>query len=172
MSEFVGRTGSLRVYSYPEAKHSGPGGTFARNFATGPKTDFSFDNTGAVVSWNEIDAGPAAGEDVQITCLSTGIVLIQGVLTVGNSSGDPSEVTVQIGINGISILPFPQDERFTVPAGQLKAVPFLVETIAADTPVGTPTNINVVLTASSGTTLFLVADSSSVNVQEVSVATG
>jgi hypothetical protein len=168
MSEFVGRTGSNRVYSYPETRRSGdPLTAFARNFATGTKSSAAISGGGIQVPWNAIDVSPGTpSTDVPITPRSTGIVRISGVISVENSSGSPiavAIVSVQIN-NGIAlpfssvVAPLADDEAITIP--------FLVE---VSLPIGVTSNIEIFV---SGDNAHLLADGSAIEVQEVSVATG
>ena len=88
MSEFVGRTGSKRVYSYPETPRSGIGLVlFARNFATGPKTSQAI-GAGINVPWNAIDVSAqkftiaAGGTTVSIAGDQTGSYLNADTVTL------------------------------------------------------------------------------------------
>ena len=57
MTEFVGRAGALRVYSYPETpRRVNPLTAFARNFATGPKNETTIADVEVRIPWNAIDA--------------------------------------------------------------------------------------------------------------------
>jgi hypothetical protein len=163
MSEFVGRTGSRRVYSYPEAQRGSALSTFARNFATGPK---GAPAVAGQLEWNSIDVGSDPSSDVPITPRSTGIVVISGAVGLSNTSGAPIIVTVQVQVNGISI---GSTFQSTIPDGSFGSIPFLAETIPADTPVGVTTPIQVFV---SGAGAVTPVDSSAISVQEVSVATG
>jgi hypothetical protein len=170
MSEFVGRTGSLRVYSYPETRRVAATPTpFARNFATGPKNDASIAD-GIQITWNLIDSTGTSGTDVPITPQSTGVVLISGVVSAKNTSGGPvSGIVVVVQVNGVN-LPIPVFQGFAPlldvgDTGEV-SIPFLAET---NIPVGTTRNIQIFVTGAGGT---LIGESSSINVQEVAVATG
>jgi|WetSurMetagenome_2_1015567.scaffolds.fasta_scaffold38239_4 hypothetical protein len=88
MSEFVGRTGSNRVYSYPETPRSGIALTlFARNFATGPKASQAI-GAGINVPWNAIDVTAqkftiaAGGTTVSIAGDQTGSYLNADTVTL------------------------------------------------------------------------------------------
>ena len=165
MSEFVGRTGSRRVYSYPEAPRGGsPLSAFARNFATGPKGS---PPTGGQILWNSIDVGADPDEDVPITPRATGILLIRGVVGVSNTSGAPVLVTVTVQIDDADLVPL--SFQVTVPDGSFESIPFQVETTPTDTPVGETHNIQVFVAGDGATT---PVDSSSISVEEVAVATG
>lgn len=150
--------------TYPErAGGGGAASAFARNFATGPKGSPA---TGVQIQWNSIDVGPDPSGDIPITALSTGIMVISGVIGVSNTSGTLVLVTVAVQVEGVTVTPTFQ---VTVPDGSFEAIPFLVETTPADTPVGVSKLIEVLVTGDGATT---PVDSSSISIQEVSVATG
>jgi hypothetical protein len=176
MSEFVGRTGSLRVYSYPEPRRSsGESALFARNFALGVKN--AIDATdGVQIRWPTIDVPPSAPitpcdsngcVDVPITPLSTGIVLVSGAISITNSGDAPTTVTINVQVNGSSLL----NPTFiaTIADGTTEVIPILVETDPAETPVGVTTHIEVFVL---GDSMFVAADGCTLSLQEVSVATG
>ncbi len=168
MSEFVGRTGSNRVYSYPETGR-GSGGTapaFARNFASGPKTPQNATD-GVQISWNSIDVGPS-GPDVLITPLLTGVVLVSGAVVLINGSGSPSSATITVQVNGVDF-PIPALSGITVADGTKVVVPILAELSPTETPVGVATPIEIFVL---GDGIFIGADGSTLSLQEVSVATG
>lgn len=165
MSEYVGRTGGSRFHSYPETGRGGGAlSAFARNFATGPKTSPS---VGGQLEWNSIDVGTDPSTDIPITARSTGILIISGVIGISNTSGAPVLVTVAVQVDGGTI--GPTSFQATVPDGSFLAIPFLVETTPADTPVGELHNIQVLLSGDGANT---PTESSSISIQEVSVATG
>lgn len=90
MSEFVGRTGSKRVYSYPENARAAALGLFARNFATGPKVEFTISGS-ARIPWNAIDA---LGTSSSFTIAAGGVtVSIQGDATGLFTNGNRVIVT-------------------------------------------------------------------------------
>jgi hypothetical protein len=158
----IGRKYASHVY--PErAGGGGAASAFARNFATGPKGSPA---TGVQINWNSIDVGADPDEDVPITALSTGIIVISGAIGVSNISGTPVLVTVQVQVDDVSI---GSSFQVTVPDGSLESIPFLAETTPLDTPVGVLRNVQVLVTGAGATT---PVDSSAISVQEVSVATG
>ena len=170
MTEFVGRTGALRVYSYPETPRAvSPLAAFARNFATGPK-EITIGSGGIQIPWNSIDVPPPSGNvDVPITPRATGVVLISGVVTVQNSSGISADVVVTIQVNGVALPPATFFGIAPLPDGETVTIPFLAETSPTDTPVGVTSNIEIFVV---GLNVTLATDDSAVSVQEVSVATG
>jgi hypothetical protein len=94
-------------------------------------------------------------------------LIVSGVIGVSNTSGSPVLVTVTVQVDG-SDVPTPTFQA-TVPDGSFAAIPFLVETTPGITPVGATTPIQVLVTGDGATT---PVDSSSISIQEVSVATG
>jgi hypothetical protein len=168
MSEFVGRTGSNRLYSYPDTRRSGnPLTVFARNFATGPKNQQDISGGGVQILWNAIDVGTSSA-DVPITPRSTGIVLVSGVVSIQNQSGFaiPGGASVSVQVNNGAAL-IPSGAAAPLADQEIVTIPFLVEVTGLT--VGTTYNIEIFV---SGDTATLLAEASSVDVQEVSVATG
>ena len=166
MSEFVGRTGSNRIYSYPEPRRAGGDALpFARNFASGPKTP-QLATDGVQIQWNSIDVGPD-GPDVPITPLSTGVVLVSGAVTLTNSGATTSAI-IRVRVNGVDFL-VPDLVGITVASGTIVVVPILTELSPADTPVGVATPIQISVL---GDSIFVASEGSTLNLQEVSVATG
>lgn len=175
MSEFVGRTGSQRLYSYPEAPRGGSySALFARNFAYGPlfPTPVDIDTSpGTDVPWSVIESGALAGVIVPITPRSSGVVRISGVIVVKSSSESAESVSLQILGNGDILLGVPFLETQSIIANGFAAIPFASE--AYPLPVGVVVNIKIRLTASTGGgVLQLRPDSSTIDLQEVPVATG
>jgi hypothetical protein len=106
MTEFVGRTGAQRVYSYPENPRAAALGLFARNFATGPKV--STEISGAtLIPWNAIDTTAKA-----FSIAAGGVTVhIAGDVTALFNSGD-----------NVSILPL-VPATLPVVAGTIATVP-------------------------------------------------
>jgi hypothetical protein len=168
MTEFVGRTGSHRVYSYPETRRSSnPLTAFARNYATGSKTGIVIGAGGSNVTWNAVDAGvPPTTADIPITPIATGIVLVSGVVTIENTTGAPILATVTVHLDDVAVpVPF---AATTIPAGATVAIPFLAETEAIS-PLSETHRIQVFVDAEGAT---ILVDGAVANVQEVAVATG
>jgi len=165
MTEFVGRTGSHRNYSYPETNRGGsPLVAFARNYAVGSKsTDIG---AGIQVIWNSIDAGTDPDEDIPVTPRATGIILVSGILTVTNDSGGDVDVVINVQLDDVSV-PVPTMTT-TIPDGATVAIPFLAETEAIS-PLGDQHFIQIFV---SGADTELVSSGCVCNVQEVAVATG
>lgn len=106
---------------------------------------------------------------VPITPRVTGVVRVSGVVTVQNQSGSPvSEVQIGVQVNGGPLLT-PVSDIAPLLDGETITIPFLVETDPLDTPVGVTSNIQVLVDGSGATVL---ASGSSIDVQEVSAATG
>lgn len=163
MSEFVGRTGSNRIYSYPETGRSGGALSLARNYAAGIKGGtISVDP--ALINWNSIDVGPDPSTDVQITPLSTGEILVSGVVVFFNSTGAPIDATITVQLDSVAI-PVPVFLDAIQP-GATASVPFLVET-----EIISPLNeTHLIQISVTGVGLFV--EDCVVNVQEVPVSTG
>jgi len=176
MSEFVGRTGALRVYSYPENRLQGSSASFARNFASGPAGATDIPVAGILVPWSSPDAG-TPGTDVPITPRSTGLVLITGVITVKSTSGNQETVTLEVLVNGVP-LAVPFVENLTIEPGGVIAIPILTETNShingGPLPLGTTADVSIFLSASvdDPVVLQVSTESSTLELQEVPVATG
>jgi hypothetical protein len=167
MSEFVGRTGSNRVYSYPEPRRTGNANlSFARNFASGPKTP-QLATDGVQIRWNSIDVGASPSTDVLITPLSTGVVLVSGAVTLTNSGATTSAI-IRVQVNGVDFT-VPDLSGITVASGTTVVVPILTELSPTETPVGVQTPIQISVL---GDSIFVASEGSTLNLQEVSVATG
>jgi hypothetical protein len=185
MSEFVGRTGSKRVYSYPLPRFNGLVGPFARNSAAGPATDTPIATSGSVgvtggteIPWAVVAVPGVDVHDVPITPVSTGRVRVIGVVAVSNSANAPVNVLVQVEVNGVrSALPLKVEATVinhaadSIGIGGASAIPIEIE-IPTVLTLGVTANIRVVVTAQSSPALTLIQDSSTLDVQEVSVATG
>lgn len=169
MTEYVGRTGAKRNYSYPENPRAAALGLFARNFASGPKVDTNIADVEVNIPWNSIDVPPNAGNtDVPITPRATGVVLISGMVAVANTSGAQCAVLITVKLDGVPIAP-PTVMSPTVENGGLVIVPILIE---VDIPVGETHAISVSAEGEAVSNVILVGEGSSLNLQEVSVATG
>jgi hypothetical protein len=172
MTEFVGRTGSLRLYSYPERRRSGAE-LFARNFAAGPEfpTPVAIaTDPGTQVPWAVIESGAPAGVNVPITPRSSGIIRITGVVVVKSSSEIVEIVNLEVEINGTAIS-IPQFEAQSILDGGFATIPFVTENTSF-LPIGVVANVSVRVTASSDDVLQLRPASSTIDVQEVPAATG
>ena len=92
MTEFVGRTGSRRVYSYPETPRGAPAALvlFARNFATGPKPDFVIPALGGRAPWSSVDVTKPLNFTV---VANTVTVTIPGDVTGAFAQGDFVDLT-------------------------------------------------------------------------------
>lgn len=170
MSEYVGRTGALRLYSYPESRRTAQIGPFARNFAIGPALQTAVTTGGTLVPWAAIESGAPPGTDVPITPKVTGVLVISGVITLKNASGAPVTVQLRVEINGVPLLA-PLLEEATVDASGFEAVPFMTEPVFL-LVVGTTVNIQILLTPTDDDAISIAIESSSLSIQEVPVATG
>lgn len=176
MTEFVGRTGALRLYSYPDTRGAGSL-AFARNIAAGPagETPTAIATGGGTqVPWAVIFAPtPSSGVDVPITPRVTGALRITGMLTIVNAAVTASTVHVRVQIDGVTI-PFPGsafDELSTVPASGTVVLPIFAITGPLLTPVGETHNVEILLIASA-TNLAMVQESSFLDIQETQAPSG
>jgi hypothetical protein len=164
-------------HTYPEQRRAtGAVVPFARNFASGPELVQAIAAGGGTpIQWDVIDSGAATpSPDVPITTQTTGIVLITGVIELKNVSGSPVDAHVEVIVGGVP-LDVPFNEVVTIQgsfADTFAAIPIVAETTALQTPVGVATNIQVLVIASNSDVLSAVAGSCTLNLQEVSVATG
>lgn len=166
MTEFVGRTGANRAYSYPETRQAGIAPPpLARNYATGTKGAVGVGAGGLTVVWNAIDVGTDPSTDVPITPLSTGEVLISGVITFQNTTGAPINSSITVQIDGP--IPVPTFVT-TIAAGATVSVPFLAQT-GIISPLNEQHVVQVFVT---GNGLTVTADNSVIDIQEVPVSTG
>lgn len=171
MGEFrIGRVFARHTYPEPRRGGGASAGAFARNFASGPASETTITVPGVQVPWAAIDVG-SPGTDVPITPQSTGIIRIDGAITLKNHSGDSVVVVVSAQVNGVD-LPFPLAESISIPTNSFAVVPILAETTAL--PVGTPVNIQILVASDDSDTdeITIVLESSTLGVQEVSAATG
>jgi hypothetical protein len=171
MTEFVGRTGALRVYSYPETSRAGKLSSLARNFATGPKINTGVASAGTQIPWNAIDAGAVTPTpNVPITCRSSGFVLLEGVVVVGNSDITDQTVSVQVQIDSVT-QPIPLADQVTVQAGAFAAIPVLAE--LSQFVIGTTITVQLLVSTTAADGLVTLSqESSSLSLQEVPPATG
>lgn len=167
MTEFVGRTGSNRTYSYPDTQRRGdPLTAFARNFATGTKGGTEIGPAGLDIVWNAIDVGADPSSDVEITPKSTGELLVTGVITLTNDTGAPIVAAVTVHLDGAAA--GPSFSAATIPAGATVSIPFMAETV-----VISPLNaLHLIQVHIDGEGLTTVLDGSVINVQEVVISTG
>jgi hypothetical protein len=111
--------------------------------------------------------------DVPITPRTTGVVLVSGVVTFKNKTGDPvDEATIQVAVDGVAqTVPF--DLQFgPLAAGDSVTLPFMAELLPfplGPMAVGTKAYIQIIVT---GDGLSVLAEDSALSIQEVSFATG
>lgn len=171
MGEFrIGR--KYAQHSYPEPRRGGASATpFARNFAAGPGSETNITVPGVQVPWSAIDVG-APGVNIPITPQSTGIIRIAGALTIKNHSGS-NVVTVLVNpqVAGVS-LAFPLGDEVTLPINALAVIPILAETSALT--IGVQALIQVLVSSEDADVnqISIELESSTLDVQEVAVATG
>jgi len=169
MSFRIGRAYARHVYD--ERRGGGSAASpFARNFAAGPTLTTSIAAGGGTqIPWEVIDSGAPAGVDVPITPQSTGVVRISGVISLKNSTGSAVAAQVEVQVNDVS-LTFPNAENATVDADGFEAIPFLAE--ATGLTIGVTVNVQILVIAGGSDAISAVAESSTLDVQEVAVATG
>lgn len=171
MTEFVGRTGAMRLHSYPETRRGGGAlQSFGRNFAWGPASVTPVDIIPIQVPWETIASGAPAGTDVPITLVSTGIICIRAVLCFKNQSDTTNiDVFIDVQIDGVSMsLPATIQATAINPNGSL-VVPVLAQTDAI--ALGAH-NVQIQVGANADSEILLVSQDSSIEVQEVPAATG
>lgn len=142
----------------------------ARNFASGPATDTAVAvGGGTQLPWSAIGVGTPPDVDVPITPQTSGVILVTGVIVVENSSGAPVDVIVRVQVGNVSMA-VPASETFSVDANGFKALRIVAETAALT--IGTPATIQILAIASAGGVIRFSGQSSTLDVQEVPVATG
>lgn len=163
MTEFVGRTGSLRVYSYQERHRRGSAADpLARNFATAKAVAIT--PPAHVVSWVP-DVG-AAGNNVPITPLSTGEIEISGVVSFENQGVALSDlVAVEVAVDGVAV-PGAMVSLVNVPGSSAIAIAYLAQVTAV---VGVLSNVTLTINTVDAD---LEIDAATMAVQEVPVSTG
>jgi hypothetical protein len=118
---------------------------------------------------------------VPITPVSTGVITVKGVVSLHNTDeADAVDVRVQVMIGPTGPAPIvyavPASEKVSVPfddgeGGEGFAVlPFFVQIPAL--PIGIEQTVRILLTADAENLVQAVANSSTVEVQEVAVSTG
>lgn len=168
MGEFrIGRKHAR--HSYPDTRGGGAGGVFSRNFASGPATETDITVDGVQLPWNAVDVG-TPGADVQITPNVTGIVQIDGVITMKNHSSGIVIVNIQAQVGSLGLL-IPLAEAVSMPANALAAIPVLTEFSA---PIGVAALVQILVESADagGNEISIVMESSTLSLQEVSAATG
>lgn len=184
MTEFVGRTGSKRAYSYPETRAGANTlSPFARNYGQGPALESAtlVASAGTEIPWSTVDVpGTDPLHDIPITPQSTGNLMVQGVVSLRNTSEIQAvrvQIQVEIGLITPTAYPIPRDEEVEVPlavegAAGVVAVPFSVEIPGQAVGVTTIVRILVTDLDGGGTTVFVTDQSSTCEVQEVAASTG
>lgn len=165
MSEFVGRTGSLRVYSYPEPRRGGSADLFARNFAT--VKEVVIETGGTTATWvADVPADPVDVTQVPITPRSTGVVEVTGVLNIENEASAARIVSIAIFADGVQ---FPVEFSLTIEPGNTAQLVYLVQ--FSGLAIGVTIPITAVLTTEAGDG-DMELDTGTMAVQEVPVPTG
>jgi len=177
MGFIFNRGRSKTAHAYPETRagaNSPPAPlAFARNFAKGPGTEVSQPvlAAGTQVQWGTIDSPGLNVQDVPITPRSTGVILVSGVVSVNNDSNNTDVVTVQVQVDDVTVTtPAVQQSTGEGGEGGFNAIPFNIE--IPGLVIGTQVNIQVLVTAQADGEISLNDNDTTVNVQEVAVATG
>jgi hypothetical protein len=173
MSEFVGHAIGSRHYSYPETPRGAAvgGGEFARNFAIGPATATPVTTAGTPIPWEVVTVAGTNPEDVPITPRSTGTLRISGVVSVENDSVNTDDVTVQLRIDG-TVFPVPAPMVSTGEGGEggFSVIPFLF--VLVGVPIGVQMILGLVVTSGADSEIGVTAHNSTMDVEEVPLATG
>ena len=168
MTEF--RSGNKRnSHPYPETPRGVNLQTFARNSAAGPDDDISIIGP-TLVPWEAIESSGLAGTDVPITPRSTRILLVTGVITVKNTDVAPMDVQIEVLLDGATVTP-PDFENVTVDPVGFEAIPVLT-ILPLASAVGVTRNISFRLTAETDNNVLIIAESSSLSIQEVPPPSG
>ena len=165
MSEYVGRTGALRVYSYPEARRPGTPAPEARNFATAKGGALGAGNNN--VSWvADVPAAPVNLTQVPITPILTGVIEISGFVVIAGSAEAEAHIEILISVNGVQV-PATMKSEAIVPIAGMLSIPYIaqVDGLALSTTVP----VTMVLTSDVGAVSL---ESGVMAVQEVPVSTG
>jgi hypothetical protein len=168
MGEFrIGRKHAS--HTYPDTPRGAGALSFARNFAIGPNTPTTITTGGVQVPWDIIESGASPGVNVPITPRVTGRMLFAGVIQVTNNDDVPVTISVQVQVQGSTLLvPLVQE---TVDANGEAAIAFEILSLALFT-VGVPRNISVLVTASADVDVVLTTDNSTIEIEEKPFATG
>jgi hypothetical protein len=179
MSFRIGR--KFASHTYPEASRGGSGNpltAFARNFAVGPATDTPVVTTGTQILWGTVDVPDINPQNVPITPRSTGVVRVSGSIIVQNTGVNPATVVVQVQVNGVATpAAFAEAPIVTIdPANGIEetsgfeSIPLLVELTGL--VIGTKVDVQILVGSFTDGIVFLTAIRSTIDVQEVAVATG
>lgn len=170
MGEFrIGR--KYAHHFYPDTPRGAGALSLARNFAMGPGDSTNVvtaGDGGTQIPWDFIESDAALGVDVPITPSVTGQILFKGVVVVKNSSLSPVNVTLQVEVDGSTL--FAPVTEVTVAANGLAAIPFEART-GSPLPLGVIANIQVLVAASVNDAITLNVDGSTIEIEEVLLAT-
>ena len=179
MSEFVGRTGSHRVYSYPEAPRGGSSVPFARNSAIGPQFDgpLPITQAGVLIPWQGIEnvgSVPPGTTDVPITPRVTGVVRVICTIAVQNV-GTTQNVEANLLVDGSLVASFPN--TILGPGegpDEFETITFAFDFSPATAPLlplGTSFQVSIKL-LSDVDDVSLQLDTATLDIQELQAATG
>lgn len=166
----VGRSRAQHVY--PESR----GVTtlvFARNFAQGPSETTAVTMAGVQVPWTSIESvggsPPPGTVDVPITPRVTGRVRLLAMVAVQNTSGAAAKVSVQAQVGGVTVVGAPLGTETVDATTGVETVPYVFDLTL---PVGTTSDIELLVSASADGALALIPSSTTLDIQELPRATG
>lgn len=171
MAHRIGRKHAAETYPEPRAGGGGVNiAAMARNYASGPASDTDVPIAGVQIPWNVIDSGAALGPNVPITPHVTGRILVSAMISLENVSASPVNVRVRVQIGGVSVT-IPTDPSSLLDAAPAEGRSSIVIPLSAQltVAVGVAINIQIFVSADDepGTLVRVVADSSTLNIQEV-----
>lgn len=176
MTEFVGRTGSRRLYSYPETPRGGGALAFARNSAVGPDAPLAITQAGVLTTWSAVESlavTPPNTTNVPITPRVTGVARVICTLVVQNlDTTQIVEAILQLG--GAPIASFPN--TILGPGegpDEVEVITFVFDfnPTTALLPLNVAAQISVLLLASVDDT-SLQLNTATIDIQELPAATG
>ena len=177
MTEFVGRTGSRRVYSYPETPRGGGATAFARNSAVGPLGGtLAITQAGVLIPWGPIESVgtvPPGTTDVPITPRVTGVVRVICTILVQNLDTTQNvEAVLLLGATFVAAFP----NTILGPGegpDEFETITFIFDFNPTTTPlpVGVVSQLSVKLLADVND-ISLQLNEAVIDIQELQAATG
>lgn len=116
-----------------------------------------------------VDAGWDQNTIVPITPVSTGIVVIHAVITVGDTAAAPHNFSGFVAVNGVP-LPIPLSIEGSVDTGEETTISVLAEVTGL--PLGVRADIEVALATDQSGFADVLQDSTTIEVREMQAATG
>lgn len=166
MSEFrIGRKFARHFYPDPPRGNGAPVTPLARNFAYGTSQQVPVPTSDINIDWFSVENTGSSSTDIEITPLSTGIIVVSGVLVIKNGAEIPVDFFPTLSINGVH----QALSRVRVPGNGHSAVPILRKGFV---PVSVTQVVQVLIHASTDTALTIGIQSSTLSVREVTAASG